>query len=114
MGTLNLDKIFNPESIALIGASDREGSVGYFLMKNLSEAGYKGRVYPVNLHKTEILGFKAYQTVDQLPETVDLAVIAVARAVEIFRDVAVGLPPLNQTLARKIMEETKVYQRAHV
>ncbi|MCW3989466.1 MAG: bifunctional acetate--CoA ligase family protein/GNAT family N-acetyltransferase [Candidatus Bathyarchaeota archaeon] len=77
MGTLNLDKIFNPESIALIGASDREGSVGYFLMKNLTEAGYRGRVYPVNLRKTEVLGFKAYPAVDQLPETVDLAIIAI-------------------------------------
>ncbi len=77
MGTLNLDKIFNPESIAVIGASDGEGSVGYFLMKNLTGAGYGGRVYPVNLRKTEILGFKAYPTVDQLPETVDLAIIAI-------------------------------------
>ena len=77
MGTLNLNKIFNPESLALIGASDREGSIGYYLMKNLTESGYEGKVYPVNLRKTEILGLKAYQTVDQLPETVDLAVIAI-------------------------------------
>jgi len=76
MVTLNLDKIFNPESIAVIGASDEEGSVGYTLMKNLTELGYKGKFYPVNIHKTEILGLKAYQTVDQLPETVDLAIIA--------------------------------------
>jgi len=74
--TLNLDKIFNPKSIAVIGASDEEGSVGYILMKNLTELGYQGKVYPVNIHKTEILGFKAYKTVNQLPETVDLAVIA--------------------------------------
>ncbi|MCD6445644.1 bifunctional acetate--CoA ligase family protein/GNAT family N-acetyltransferase, partial [Candidatus Bathyarchaeota archaeon] len=58
------------------GASDEEGSVGYILMKNLTELGYQGKVYPVNIHKTEILGFKAYKTVNQLPETVDLAVIA--------------------------------------
>jgi acetyltransferase len=74
--TLNLDKIFNPKSIAVIGASDEDGSVGYILMKNFAELGYKGKVYPVNIRKTEILGSKAYQTVDQLPETVDLAVIA--------------------------------------
>ncbi|MBE0520314.1 bifunctional acetate--CoA ligase family protein/GNAT family N-acetyltransferase [Candidatus Bathyarchaeota archaeon] len=76
LATLNLDKIFNPKTIAVIGASDEEGSVGYILMKNLTEFGYHGKVYPVNIHKSEILGFKAYQTVDQLPETVDLAVIA--------------------------------------
>jgi acyl-CoA synthetase (NDP forming) len=75
--TLNLEKIFNPKSIALIGASDEEDSVGYTLMKNLTELGYKGRVFPVNIHKEEVLGLKAYQTVDQLPETVDLAIIAV-------------------------------------
>jgi len=74
--TLNLDKIFDPKSIALIGASDEEGSVGYALMKNLIELGYKGEVYPVNIRKTEVLGLKAYKSVDALPETVDLAVIA--------------------------------------
>jgi len=74
--TSSLDKIFNPRSIAMIGASDEEDSVGYTLMKNLTELGYKGKVYPVNIRKKEILGFKAYQTVDQLPETVDLAIIA--------------------------------------
>jgi acetyltransferase len=74
--TLNLDKIFNPRSIAIVGASDEGGSVGYTLMKNLTELRYNGKVYPVNIHKKEILGFKAYQTVDQLPETVDLAIVA--------------------------------------
>jgi len=74
--TLNLDKIFDSKSIAVVGASDEEGSVGYTLMKNLTELGYKGKVYPVNVRKKEILGFKAYKTVDQLPETVDLAIIA--------------------------------------
>jgi acetyltransferase len=76
MVTINLEKIFDPESITVIGASDEEGSVGYALMKNITESGYTGKVYPVNIHKTEISGLKAYQTVGQLPETVDLAVIA--------------------------------------
>ncbi len=72
----NLDKIFNPKSIAVVGASDEKGSVGYVLMKNLTEQGYAGSVYPVNIHKPEILGLKAYQNVGQLPESVDLAIIA--------------------------------------
>ena len=76
MVTVNLDKIFNPKSIALVGASDEEGSVGYTLMKNLTESGYKGNVYPVNIRKSNILGFKVFQTVNQLPETVDLSIIA--------------------------------------
>ena len=76
MVTVNLEKIFSAKSIALVGASDKEGSVGYALMKNLTNQGYEGKVYPVNINKTQILGTKAYQNVGQLPETVDLAVIA--------------------------------------
>ncbi|VVB53529.1 Acetate--CoA ligase [ADP-forming] I [uncultured archaeon] len=80
MVSLNLDSIFNPKSIALIGASDEEGSVGYILMKNLTEMGYNGIVYPVNIHKPEILGKKAYLGIPQLPRTVDLAIIATPAA----------------------------------
>jgi acetyltransferase len=76
MVTVNLEKIFNPNSITVIGASDEQGSVGYALLKNLTKVGYEGKVYPVNIHKKEILGLKTYQNVAQLPETVDLAVIA--------------------------------------
>jgi len=74
--TLYLDKIFNPQSVAIVGASDEEGTVGYALMKNFTEHGFEGKIYPVNIRKTEILGLKAYQTVEQIPEPVDLAVIA--------------------------------------
>ncbi|MGD8507125.1 MAG: CoA-binding protein, partial [Candidatus Bathyarchaeota archaeon] len=76
MSASGLDKILNPKSIAVIGASDREGSVGYTLMRNLTELKYPGKVYAVNIRRSEILGLKAYQTVEQLPETVDLAIIA--------------------------------------
>jgi acetyltransferase len=74
--TLYLDKIFNPQSIAIVGASDEEGTVGYALMKNFTEHGFEGKIYPVNIRKTEIHGLKAYQTVEQIPEPIDLAVIA--------------------------------------
>jgi acetyltransferase len=74
---LNLDKIFNPKSIAVIGASDEEDSVGHALIKNLTERGYKGNIYPVNIHKAEILGLKAYPKLEQIPVPVDLAVIAI-------------------------------------
>jgi acetyltransferase len=73
---LNLGKIFNPKSVAVIGASDEEGSVGYALIKNFTESGFAGHVFPVNLKKAEILGLKAYQSVEQVPEPLDLAVIA--------------------------------------
>jgi len=74
--TIYLDKIFNPKTVAVIGASDEEGSVGYALMKNFLESGYEGKVYPVNIRKPEILGLKAYKTVGEIPEPIDLAVIA--------------------------------------
>lgn len=76
MATHSLDKIFKPKSIALIGASDEEGSIGYILMKNLTKLGYKGKIYAVNINKDEIFGLKAYKTVEKIPEVADLAVIA--------------------------------------
>ena len=76
MVTTNLDKIFNPQNVAIIGASDVEGSVGYAIVKNFTQMGYSGKVYFVNIRKPEILGVKTYQTVDQIPEPVDLAMIA--------------------------------------
>ena len=76
MGTLNLDKIFKPKSVAIIGASDQEGSVGHAIVKNLTEIGFQGKVYFVNIRKPEILGAKTYPTVLKIPETVDLAIVA--------------------------------------
>ena len=76
MVTLNLDKIFNPRSVAIVGASDEEGTVGYALVRNLIDLKFEGKVYPVNIRKPEILGLKAYPSVEQILEPIDLAVIA--------------------------------------
>ena len=76
MVTLNLDKIFNPQNVAIIGASEVEGSVGYAIAKNFTQLGYVGKVYFVNIRTPAILGVKTYKTVDQIPEPVDLAIIA--------------------------------------
>ncbi|MCL5877335.1 MAG: GNAT family N-acetyltransferase [Candidatus Bathyarchaeota archaeon] len=76
MVTTNLDKVFSPQSVAIIGASDVEGSVGYAIVKNFTQSGFAGKVYYVNIKKTELLGVKTYQTVDQIPDQVDLAMIA--------------------------------------
>src|SRR6266568_8385174 len=66
---------FNPGSIALIGASAKSGKLGYILMHNLVE-GYPGKLYPINPGETEIMGHRAYPRVQDVPESVDLAVIA--------------------------------------
>ena len=76
MVTLNLDRIFKPKSVAIIGASDTEGSVGYAIVKNFTQLGYAGEVYLVNMRKPEILGIKTYPTISHIPEPVDLAMIA--------------------------------------
>jgi acetyltransferase len=76
MSLQTLDKIFDPKSIALIGASDEENSVGFRLLRNLIGVGYRGVVYPVNIKKSSVQGIQAYPSVDKLPQQVDLAVIA--------------------------------------
>ncbi len=76
MGTLNLDKIFDPKNVAIVGASDAEGSVGYAIVKNFTQMGFAGKVYFVNIRKPEILGVKTYKSVDEIPEPVDLVMIA--------------------------------------
>lgn len=72
-----LDRLFNPGSVAVIGASAKEGSVGYSLINNMIGSGFEGIVYPVNPKRKSILGVKAYPSVLDIDETVDLAVIAV-------------------------------------
>ena len=82
MSTRNLDKLFDPKSIAVIGASNKKGSVGYILLRNLIGAEYDGIVYPVNVSAQSVQGIQAYPSISQVPRKIDLAVIAVpAKAV---------------------------------
>ena len=76
MGVENLDKIFKPKSIAVIGASNKEGSPGYRIFRNLIGSGYEGVVYPVNPNKESIQGVQAYPSINDLPKIVDLAIVA--------------------------------------
>jgi acetyltransferase len=77
MSTANLDKLFDPRSIAVIGASNKKGSVGYILLRNLIGAEYDGIVYPVNPTAPSVQGIQAYASISQVPRKIDLAVIAV-------------------------------------
>jgi acetyltransferase len=67
--------IFAPKSIAVVGATEREHSVGRTVMDNLIKGGFPGKIFPVNPTKDTILGMKAYPSVTALPERPDLAVI---------------------------------------
>ena len=77
MSTRNLENLFNPKSIAVIGASNTPGSVGYILTRNLIGAQYQGVVYPVNPKARAIQGILAYPNIGAVPDKVDLAIIAV-------------------------------------
>jgi acetyltransferase len=77
MSTRNLDRLFDPRSIAVIGASNKKGSVGYILLRNLIGAEYDGIVFPVNPKAPSVQGIQAYASIGQVPRKVDLAVIAV-------------------------------------
>jgi acetyltransferase len=70
-----LAPIFSPQTIAVIGATERKRSVGRTLMTNLIEGGFPGKIYPVNPIQETIHGLKAYPNVTALPEKPDLAVI---------------------------------------
>jgi len=71
----NLDKLFKPKSIAVIGASEKAGSPGARVFRNLIGSGYEGVVYPVNPNREYIQGVQAYPTINEVPKVVDLAII---------------------------------------
>jgi len=72
-----LEPLFNPASIAFIGASRDPGKWGFIIMANILSGGYEGRVYPINPREKEILGLQVYPGIEGLPEIPDLAVIVV-------------------------------------
>lgn len=72
-----LNNFFKPKSIAVIGASRTPGKVGYDILKNIIQYGYDGSVYPINPGAAEILGRKSYPSLQDVPESIDLAVIVV-------------------------------------
>ncbi|GAB4261445.1 MAG: GNAT family N-acetyltransferase [Methylomicrobium sp.] len=76
MGPHYLSRFFTPKTVAIIGASERVESVGHRILVNMQEAGFSGGLYPVNNKRKEILGLKAYPTIDAIPDKVELAVIA--------------------------------------
>ena len=76
MGTRALERIFTPDSIAIIGASDREGSLGGAVLRNIIDAGFEGGIYPVNARGyKDIANIPAFGRISQLPKGIDLAII---------------------------------------
>src|SRR5262249_33399462 len=70
-----LDAIFAPKSVALIGATEKQGSVGRTIMWNLLSNPFGGTLYPINPQRPSVLGIKTYPSISAVPEKVDLAII---------------------------------------
>lgn len=75
-----LNPIFLPRSVAVVGATEREGSVGRTVLWNLISHPFGDTVYPVNPKRHQVLGIRAYERLSALPEPVDLAIIAIPAA----------------------------------
>ncbi|MFQ5826638.1 MAG: CoA-binding protein, partial [Dehalococcoidia bacterium] len=73
----DLRLLFNPSSVALIGASPDETKSGGRFLNRLTTQGFRGQVYPVNLREGEIMGLRAYSTVLDIPDGVDLAIMTI-------------------------------------
>ena len=71
----SLRPFFEPESVAVLGASPRPGSIGGDLFRNILEGGFRGRAYPVNRDGNPVAGIEGYASIEDVPEPVDLAVV---------------------------------------
>jgi len=98
MSVRNLDKLFKPRSVALIGATDRAGSVGTVLLRNLRKPGFTGELLLVNPRRQTLDGLPVYPDVASLPRAPDLAVIVTPAG-------CAGRPSASR-LARRCAERT--------
>src|SRR5262245_29699850 len=86
-----LDPLLRPRSIAVLGATEREGTVGRHTVENLLKGGYEGRLYAVNPGRTAVLGVPCFPSLAALPEPVEHVIFAVADArVEAALDEAIA------------------------
>jgi len=85
-----IDRLLRPKSVAVIGASDRTGALGATLLNNLVQYEFSGDIYPVNPKRDELLGLKVCKSVQELPQGIDCAVLAIPRAfvLQTVRDLA--------------------------
>jgi acetyl coenzyme A synthetase (ADP forming)-like protein len=72
-----MNRIMKPAAVAVIGASAEDGKIGNSVMKNLINGGYEGKIYPIHPKAVEILGYKAFKSVKDVPGEIDAAVFAI-------------------------------------
>ena len=87
MGSVDTEKViaemrpfFEPDSVAVLGASRTPGKGGYNIIENLMRLGYKGKIYPVNPAASEILGVHAFASIKDTPEPPELALVVLPPA----------------------------------
>ena len=72
-----LHRLFHPESVCLVGASNDPGKIGNVILRNMISSGYRGRIFPVNPSQNEIMGLRCYADIKSIGHTIDLCVIAI-------------------------------------
>lgn len=77
MSNNTLDKLFNPKSVAVIGASNRETAVGSVVMRNLISDDFQGNIWPVNPKGEVIHGIQSFKSIEELPSAPDLAILTI-------------------------------------
>jgi len=80
MGQHYLKPLFAPQSVAIFGASDRTDAIGNIVFQNMLQSGFQGALYPINPKHKKIQGRKAYASIQQIQQEVDLAIIATPAA----------------------------------
>jgi len=76
MSLAQIHNFFNPKTIAVVGANDRENSVGYSIFKNIKDSGFSGKIYPVNNHAQTVQGQRTFPSVVDIDQHLDLVIIA--------------------------------------
>ncbi|MHB1686477.1 MAG: acetate--CoA ligase family protein [Ignavibacteriaceae bacterium] len=89
-----IKNFFYPSSLCVIGASSKEKSIGYELLRSIKNYGFKGKVVPVNPNTEKILNYKCFKSVNELPEGIDLAIVVVPK--QFVEDA------INQVLEKRI------------
>ncbi len=79
----DLSLLFQPRSVAVIGASKTPGKIGYAVMENMKSSGYRGELYPVNPREKEIAGYAAFPSVSAIGKPVDVAVFCIPAALSL-------------------------------
>lgn len=73
----SMQRLMQPKAVAVIGATNEDGKIGNSVMKNLINGGYKGQIYPIHPKADEVMGYKAYKSVKDVPGEIDTAVFAI-------------------------------------